>query len=204
MSGCGCELEAKNAQERKTLAIVLGLNGAMFLVELCLGLVADSTGLLADSLDMLADASVYGISLYALGKGEALKHRAARFSGIFQATLAFWVIFGVIQRFRLGSEPLSILMMGVGGLALIVNIVCLVLISNHQDAGVHMRSSMIFSTNDVIANLGVILSGVLVSTINSRYPDLVIGAIIAALVLRGSVHILQDVATERSKTSQDA
>ena len=54
-------MTARNDAERKTLWIVLWINALMFVVELTLGLWAQSTGLIADSLDMLADASVYGI-----------------------------------------------------------------------------------------------------------------------------------------------
>jgi Co/Zn/Cd efflux system component len=55
-----------------------------------------------------------------------------------------------------------------------------------------MRASWIFSTNDVIANLGVIISGGLVLYLGSRLPDLIIGALISAVVLRGGVQILRE------------
>jgi Co/Zn/Cd efflux system component len=64
------------------------------------------------------------------------------------------------------------------------------LIAKHRDGGVHMRASWIFSANDVIANAGVILSGVLVELLDSRVPDLVVGLAVAALVVRGGVRIL--------------
>ncbi len=111
MSGCGCEMETRNARERKTLMIVLAINAFMFIFELVLGLIAESTGLIADSLDMFADASVYSISLYAIGKSAALKGNAAKFSGVLQSILAFLVLFDVVRRFMLGSEPVSALMM---------------------------------------------------------------------------------------------
>lgn len=191
MSGCGCEMEARNAQERKTLLIVLGINAFMFVFELVLGLLAESTGLIADSLDMLADAFVYSISLYAVGKSANLKTNAARVSGVAQIILALLVLADVLRRFIYGSEPVSTLMMGVGFTALIANSICLSLIAKHQNDGVHMRASLIFSKNDVIANIGVILSGALVWALGSRYPDLVIGLVIAAIVLRGGIHILK-------------
>lgn len=192
MSGCGCEMEAQNDQERKTLVIVLGINAFMFVFELVLGLVAESTGLIADSLDMFADASVYSIGLYAVGKSAVLKGKAAKLSGIVQIVLAVLVLFDVLRRFILGSEPVSALMMGVGVIALVANSICLSLISKHRDGGIHMRASVIFSTNDVIANIGVIVSGALVWALGSRYPDLVIGLIIAAVVLRGGIRILKE------------
>lgn len=57
MADCGCEFEATNDEQRKTLRLVLGINAIMFLVEITVGILAESTGLSADSLDMLADAS---------------------------------------------------------------------------------------------------------------------------------------------------
>ena len=75
--------------------------------------------------------------------------------------------------------------------ALVANVLCLVLITQHREGGVHMKASWIFSANDVIANLGVILAGGLVAWSGSRYPDLVIGFIIAGIVLNGARRILQ-------------
>jgi Co/Zn/Cd efflux system component len=54
-----------------------------------------------------------------------------------------------------------------------------------------MKASWIFSTNDVLANLGVIAAGALVAWTGSRYPDLVIGSLIALLVLNGARRILR-------------
>ena len=197
MSGCGCEMTARNAAERKTLWIVLWINAVMFAFELSLGLWAQSTGLVADSLDMLADASVYGIGLYAVGKSAGLKIKAARISGMVQIALGLWVLLEVLRKAWFGSEPMSSLMMAVGLVALAANWLCLSLMAKHQDDGVHMRASYIFSKNDVIANLGVVLAGALVWLTGSRYPDLLIGFIIAWVVLRGGLRILREAAQEQ-------
>ncbi len=204
MAGCGCEMEARNEQERHTLRIVLVINALMFLFEIVLGWVAQSTGLIADSLDMLADALVYAISLYAVGKAEALKDKAAQLSGVLQMMLALLVLADVLRRFLYGSEPVSMLMMSVGAVALVANSICLMLIARHRDGGVHMRASLIFSANDVIANLGVIVSGGLVWLLGSRYPDLIIGFIIAGLVLYGGIRILREVASHRASSCQSS
>ena len=197
MSDCGCEFEARNEQERKTLLLVLGINAFMFFFEMALGLMAQSTGLIADSLDMFADASVYAISLYAIGKSSDLKIKSARVSGLTQIFLALLVLIDVLRRFLLGSDPISAIMMGAGVLALIANTLCLLLIAKHRDGGVHMRASLIFSKNDVIANAGVILSGILVWILDNRYPDLVIGFVIAIVVLRGGLQILKEAAESK-------
>ncbi|WP_301391217.1 cation transporter, partial [Thalassolituus sp. UBA2107] len=152
---------------------------------------AQSTGLIADSLDMFADAAVYGVALYAVGRSTRLKLRSAHFSGWLQLMLAFGALSEVVRRFMFGSEPASVLMMSMGLAALAANVLCLVLIAKSRNRGAHMKASWIFSANDVIANLGVILAGGLVAWTGSRYPDLVIGLIIGVVVLNGARRILQ-------------
>lgn len=80
--------------------------------------------------------------------------------------------------------------MGVGAVALVANVTCLVLIAKKRDRGAHMKASYIFSANDVIANLGVIIAGALVTWTASPYPDLAVGTIIALIVLSGARRIL--------------
>lgn len=182
--------ETSTASESKVLRQLLFVNGFMFFVELFLGLYAQSTGLIADSLDMFADAAVYGLSLYAVGKAIQLKKRAARISGYLQILLALGALVEVSRRFIFGSEPEEYLMMGVAALALAANTFCLWLLSKHRDGEVHMKASWIFSTNDVIANIGVIVAGALVWAFRTNWPDLVVGLIIAVIVLRGGIRIL--------------
>ena len=180
----------EDRSEASTLKLLLAINGAMFLIEIVLGIVAQSTGLIADSLDMFADAAVYGLALYAVGRAASLKLRAAHLAGWLQVLLALGALAEVIRRFVFGSEPESGLMMGIGALALVANVACLFLITKKKDAGAHMKASYIFSANDVIANLGVIVAGALVAWTGSAYPDLVIGSIIAIVVLNGARRIL--------------
>ena len=170
----------------------------MFVAELTVGWWAQSTALIADALDMLADAMVYGVGLYAVGKSLLIKAHAARISGSLQVLLGLLVLADILRRIIVGSEPVSALMMGMGLIALIANVTCLVLISKHREAEVHMRASWIFSKNDVIANLGVILAGGLVAWTGSRLPDLVIGLLVALIVIRGGILILQDAKATRS------
>lgn len=203
MSECNCGKEQADKLEQKTLVVLLSINAFMFVFELILGWLAQSTGLIADSLDMFADATVYGLSLYAVGKGLAHQAKAAQVSGILQIILGFGVLLEVLRRLVLGSEPESVLIISVGFVALLANIICLGLISRHKDSGVHMRASWIFSTNDVIANLGVIISGILVLVLGSRLPDLIIGTIISIIVVRGGFEILRD-AKKSSDTSKIA
>ncbi len=182
--------ELTASKEAGTLKILLGINAAMFVIELGAGLIAQSTGLIADSLDMFADAAVYGLALFAVGRAAQLQVRAAHLAGIVQIVLALGVLVEVVRRFMYGSEPESMLMMGIGLFALVANVSCLLMIYGHREGGAHMKASWIFSANDVIANIGVIAAGALVAWTGSPYPDLVIGTVVGLIVLNGARRIL--------------
>lgn len=202
MSDCDCSIDIESTEQRRVLWALLSINAAMFAAEIIAGVIAESTGLIADSLDMLSDATVYALGLYAVGKASRVKIRAACLSGYFQIALAIGVAVEITRRLIWGSEPEPLFMIGVSIIALIANIVCLVLISRYQDGEVHMRASWIFSKNDVIANAGVILAGVLVHVLDSRMPDLLIGTLIVLVVLRGGMAILRDARVEQENLTR--
>ena len=180
-----------DAAESRVLWIMMAINAAMFVIEMIAGWWASSAGLIADAADMLADAAVYGVALYAVGRDPRHKLRSARISGLLQLVLAVGALSETGRRVLAGSSPDELAMIGISVLALAANVWCLTLISGHRDKGVHMRASYIFSANDVLANLGVILAGVLVTWSGSPLPDWIIGGLIGTMVLIGSIRILR-------------
>jgi Co/Zn/Cd efflux system component len=184
--------EKYDINERRLLIYVLLINFSLFIVEVIAGYLAGSMGLIADSLDMLADAIVYGLSLYAVGHAVARKKQIAKIAGYFQFILAILGFFEVIRRF-LGFEQIPVFetMIIVSLIALSGNVASLILLSKAKDTGAHMKASWIFTSNDVIANLGVIIAGVLVYLLISPVPDLIIGSLVFLLVARGAYRIYQ-------------
>ncbi len=183
----------ENKDQRKLLWTVLGINFAFFIIEITTGLISKSMGLVADSLDMLADSFVYGISLFAVGGTLTRKKRIARLAGYFQILLAIIGFVEVLRRF-LGAEkmPDFSTMIIVSILALIANGFCLYLLQKSKSKEeAHMRASMIFTSNDVIINLGVVTAGILVNWLNSNKPDLIIGTIVFVFVIQGALRILK-------------
>ncbi len=183
----------ENTNQRKLLWIVLSINFAFFVIEMTTGLFSKSMGLVADSLDMLADSFVYGISIFAVGGTLIRKKRVAKLAGYFQISLAIIGFAEVLRRF-FGVEkmPDFSTMIIVSAFALIANSICLYLLQqskNKEDA--HMKASMIFTSNDVIINLGVITAGILVNWLNSNKPDLIVGTIVFILVIQGAIRILK-------------
>ena len=142
---------------------------------------------------MLADSFVYGISLFEVGGTLTRKKRIAKLAGYIQITLAIIGFVEVLRRF-FGDEKLPDFstMIIVSILALVANGICLYILQkskNKEEA--HMKASMIFTSNDVIINLGVIIAGLLVNWLNSNKPDLIISTIVFALVIQGAIRILE-------------
>jgi Co/Zn/Cd efflux system component len=183
--------EGNSEKESILLKKLLLINGIMFVCELGLGVYAESMGLVSDSLDMLADASVYGISLFAVGKSMSLKKKSARMNGTFQLVLGTGILIETIRRFIAGSEPEPSYMILVSFVALVANVYCLALLAKHKNGEIHMQASYICSSTDVIANAGVVLAGILVFLTKTQYPDLVIGTIISFIVMKGAYTIFK-------------
>lgn len=191
LAGSESVLDAGDATEARVLRRLLAINAAMFVVEIVAGWWAGSVGLIADALDMFADAAVYGLALYAVGRAAAAKLAAARLAGLLQLLLALGALAETGRRMLLGAAPEGIAMVGIAVLALAANVACLALLHRHRDGGVHLRASYLFSANDVLANLGVIVAGGLVAWTGSPWPDWLIGSAIGLLVLAGAVRILR-------------
>jgi Co/Zn/Cd efflux system component len=183
----------ENSNQKRLLWRVIAINFSFFIIEMTTGLFSKSMGLVADSLDMLADSFVYGISLFAVGGSLIRKKRIAKLAGYFQLVLAVVGFVEVLRRF-LGAEamPDFSIMIYISLLALIANGICLYLLQKSKSKGqAHMKASMIFTSNDIIINLGVITAGALVYWLNSNLPDLIIGSIVFILVIQGALRILK-------------
>jgi len=184
---------SENSNQKKLLWTVLGINFTFFLIEMTTGIISKSMGLVADSLDMLADSFVYGISLFAVGGTLTRKKQIAKLAGYFQITLAIIGFIEVLRRF-FGDEKLPDFwtMIIISIFALIANGICLYILQRSKSKEeVHMKASMIFTSNDMIINLGIIVAGLLVNWLNSSKPDLIIGTIVFVLVIQGAFRILK-------------
>lgn len=142
---------------------------------------------------MLADSFVYGISLLAVGSTVIRKKKIARIAGYFQIILAIVGFAEVSRRFIYGEAlPDFTTMLVVSILALGANAACLFILQKSKSPKeAHMQASMIFTSNDVIINLGVIVASIAVFLTESNFPDLLIGTIVFILVVRGALRILK-------------
>jgi Co/Zn/Cd efflux system component len=178
------------ALQRRLLRIALAVNATMFVVGLVAGLVARSSGLIADSLDMLADASAYTIALLAIGRSDFFKARATRLSGALLLLLGIGVLADVARRGLFGSSPDGVVIIATASVAFVANATVLRLLARIRAEGEHLNAAWIFTKVDVIANLAVVVSGILVLLTRFHVVDLIVGTAIGAYVIKEAVEIL--------------
>jgi len=179
-------------RQRTGLRIALAINAAFFVVELATGLVGRSLGLVADALDMGADASVYALSLVAVGRSVGSQNRLAAASGYLQLGLAATGLAEVMRRFVAEDQlPDTTTMIIVSALALAGNVATLVILQRIRSDESHIQASWIFTANDIRVNALVILAAVAVIVFDSAVPDLIAGAAIFMVVANGARRILR-------------
>jgi Co/Zn/Cd efflux system component len=181
---------------RRVLWAVLGINAAMFLVEIGAGLAAGSASLQADALDFLGDAANYAISLFVVGMALRYRASAALAKGVTMGVFGLWVI-GVTGWHALhGTLPHSITMGSVGFAALVANAISFYLLWRHRTGDANMRSAWICTRNDVLGNLAVLLAALGVFGTGTGWPDIIVAAIMAVLALQGSVSVVRHALAE--------
>lgn len=174
----------------RVLWIVLAINALMFLVEGWAGVLAHSTSLLADALDMLGDALVYGFSLFVLARSARWQAGAALAKGGFMLAFGLGVLGEAFYKVFHPVMP-SVEAMGVvGGIALAANLVCFFLLYRHRGDNLNMNSTWLCSRNDLIANVGVLLAAGGSHLLASRWPDIIVGCIIASLFLSSALGVM--------------
>ena len=202
MSRCcddsACAVDALRESQASTLKTVLAISAVMFVVELGAGLFAGSTALLSDSLDNPGDALTYGLSIYAISRSAQSKAKVALFKGLLILAASMFVLLQVVYRTIYGATPLFEAMGVVSLLALAANSTCLALLWKHRTADVNMSSVWECSRNDIAGNVAVFIAAGAVWLTGTRWPDLIVGLVLAIWLLLSSARVLRsDVAELR-------
>ena len=190
------ELALLRERQAKVLYAVLAINGFMFLFEFIAGWVIGSTALLGDSLDMFGDTTVYALTLYTLHRSDRERAAASLVKGGFMLIFGVAVIGEAVYKSVAGAAPTAEAMGIVGLIALMANSICFLMLYRFRSDDINMRSTWLCSRNDLIANTGVIIAAVLVGATQTRWPDVVIGMIIAGLFLHSAWRVLGEASRE--------
>jgi Co/Zn/Cd efflux system component len=194
-NGCAPDAGVVGAY-RKVLWLVLIMNFTMFVTESAAGWAANSVSLQADALDFLGDSAAYLISLVVAARSIRWRAGAALLKGGAMGVFGVWVIGMTLYRLIHPELPGAVVMGSIGGLALAVNITAAMLLMRFRDGDSNMRSVWLCSRNDALANLAVLVAASGVFAAGSNWPDLLVGAGIAALALTGSWQVVRHALSE--------
>ena len=199
---CGCDQQARalenaaGARRRRVLWTVLLINAVLFAGECAAALWAESSALLADSADNLGDMLTYAISLAVVGGALHRRARAAQVKGVIQVLFGIAILLEILRKLAVGFDPLPGIIVVAAAVALVGNLACLLLLTAERNHDINMKSVWLCSRNDVIGNLAVIATALLVATSGAIWLDLVVGAAMAALFLQTGFGVLTEARRE--------
>ena len=182
---------------RRALWIVVLLNVGFALIEFAGGFLAGSQALKADALDFIGDGSITFVGLLALGWSARTRARVALTQGLFLAALGLGVLVMAVWRALNAVLPEADIMGGIGLVAMAVNVTATWVLARFREGGdAQARAIWLFSRNDALANVAVILAAGLVFAFESAWPDLLVAGAIALLFLHSSWDIIGDARSE--------
>lgn len=197
--GCSCQndSEAKfdgaSAEYKRALWWVIGINAAMFFVEIFASFSATSQALQADALDFLGDSATYTLSLLVIGHSLKSRNNAALLKAASLLCMGLAVFGMTIYRLFILQTPEAVTMGSIGLLAFIANISSVLILLRFRDGDANVRSVWLCSRNDAIGNIAVMLAALGVWQSQTAWPDLIVAALMASLFIWSSIQILTQV-----------
>jgi Co/Zn/Cd efflux system component len=183
--------DGMNADYKRRLMLVTGINVAMFLIEMTAGALSGSQALKADALDFFADGLTYALSFWAIGRPPRVRTGAAVLKGLSLLAMGLWVALTTLYQVFVHGVPVPEVMGAVGFAALAANLLSVYLLVAYKDGDANIRSVWLCSRNDAIGNVAVMMAAGFVAFLGNGIPDLVVAGVMAALFLNSSYQILR-------------
>ena len=203
MSGCyhhNKDFDGTSDKYKKILWVIAFLNLTMFAIELFTGYYAHSKSLQADALDFLGDGITYLISLTVIGMALSIRAKAAVIKGISLAVFGSLTFASTIWAIWTDNLPESSIMGGISILALSVNLLSVVLLTQYRDGDANVRSVWLCSRNDAIGNLAVMGAAIAVYVTETKWPDLLVALLMSGLFCQSAFLILRQAFSELKTT----
>lgn len=196
---CGSDVVFDGASQayRRALSAVIAINLAGFGVVAVGGWIANSAALAANALDFAADAATYGLSLWAIGRSAQVRSGAAFLKSASLALMATGILGLAVWRAATGAAPAGAAISGLGLFGAAANLLAALLLVRFREGDANVRSVWLCTRNDLIQCLAVAATGLAVTATGSRWPDLVVGVLLAAVFLRSAGQIAVQARAER-------
>ncbi len=196
-------------QTTKRLLLSLSLTAAFVLVEVIAGIFGNSLALLTDAAHNFTDVIALGLSWYALkiatkpaNAGKTFGyHRVGILVALVNSTTLILIAFGIFyeawQRFLAPPVVDSVILIGVGTLAFLINAGTAWLVKDGSEHDLNLRSAFLHLMGDVMSTLGAVIAGVIIYFTQWNWLDPLVSVLIGGFILwnawsilRQSIHIL--------------
>jgi len=173
---------ARKRSFKRVLQLVALLNVVYFGFEFAVALAIGSVSLLADSIDFLEDASVNILILMALGWSAVRRAQVGMALAVILLIPGLATLWTAWNKLQLPLPPAPVALSAAGAGALIVNLTCAsMLVRYREHHGSLTRAAFLSARNDVLANIAIVVAGLLTAYSHSLWPDMIVGLAIAAM-----------------------
>ena len=180
----------QDAQFAKSVLFVVFANLTYFFVEFIAANNIQSSSLFADSIDFLEDASINILIFLALGWSIKNKARLGKCLAMILVIPALAFLYTIWQKFNMPSVPDRFILSLTGLGALLVNLTCAFILMRFRNyQGSLTRAAFLSARNDALANIGIIIAGLIGYIWVSMWPDLIVGFLIMAINLDAAKEI---------------
>ena len=196
-------------QTTKRLALSLSLTAIFVFIEVAAGVLSNSLALLTDAAHNFTDVIALGLSWYALkiatkpaNAGKTFGyHRVGILVALVNSTTLILIAFGIFyeayHRFITTPEVNAPILVGVGIIAVIINVVTAWLVHKGSESDLNLRSAFLHLMGDVMSTLGAVIAGVIIYFTQWNWLDPLVSVLIGGFILwnawsilRQSIHIL--------------
>lgn len=196
----------KDAARQTTyrLSLSLFLTLAFVILEAGAGYFANSLALLTDAAHNLTDVIALGLSWFAVRltaqPANAQKtygyHRAGILVALLNSTTIVLISIGIFYeaylRFVSPPEVKSSILIGVGLVAVVINLVTALLVHRGSESDLNLRSTFVHLMGDVISTVGAVIAGIFIYFTNANWLDPLVSVLIGFLILYNAWGILRE------------
>ncbi len=191
-------------QTTTRIALALGCTLAFVVIEAVAGYWSNSLALLSDAVHNVTDAIALGLSWYAMRltarPANSQKtfgyHRAGILVALANSASLVLIALGILReaylRFLFPAAVEANILIGVGLLAVAINLGTAWLVKQGSDHDLNLRSAFTHLMGDVASTIGAVIAGIVIAFTGLNWFDPLVSVLISALILRTAWGILQE------------
>jgi cobalt-zinc-cadmium efflux system protein len=202
----------------RRLALSLVITLAFVVIEIAAGLFANSLALLTDAAHNFTDVLALALSWWALRLTSQPAnqnktygyHRAGILAALANSTtlvvIALGIFYEAYHRFINPPKVQADVLIGVGFIAVIINVVTALLVRHGAEHDLNVRSAFTHLMGDVLSTVGAVIAGIIIRLTNWNWLDPVISMLIGFLILWSAWGIIRealDILMESTPTDID-